>query len=469
MLRRTLPALVLLGCGARTGLQQPDAGWDVPRANVFDVIDGSTPDVTDAVTPRDRPDAVDACVPVRDRCGDVERCGDGADDDCDGQVDEGCTCVAGSVQPCFAGPPGRRGVGVCRDGTQVCLGSGAWGACLGGISPRADVCNGADNLCDGCSAQSDCEIQCPSPGDPRTPDALPLRAYPLRGTLFYPGVARRWAWSVEGGPCDRLSRRPSFTLAGADAADAVFTPRLSGDYRVTLAVTTLNNRELRCQWVVHAAGPGLRVEMCYPENESIDLDLFVHRPNNRDAWYPLGENVFRPTPNACGWHNCEASIRGTDASGAPVPRADWGYGASALSECVDGPQGDAWRALGQCANPRLDIDNNLSKATGLPENINIDRPRDGETFRVMVHNFTGTLARPLVNVYCDGRRVATYGEAPDLVARFAGDTNPRVGAMWRVADVTTRVRGGATTCEVTALHPAGTTRGYDVTYNDPRY
>jgi hypothetical protein len=249
----------------------------------------------------------------------------------------------------------------------------------------------------------------------------------------------------------------------------VFTPRLSGDYRVTLAVTTLNNRELRCQWVVHAAGPGLRVEMCYPENESIDLDLFVHRPNNRDAWYPLGENVFRPTPNACGWHNCEASIRGTDASGAPVPRADWGYGASALVECVDGPQGEAWRALGQCANPRLDIDNNLSKATGLPENINIDRPRDGETFRVMVHNFTGTVARPLVNVYCDGRRVATYGEAPDLVARFAGDTNPRVGAMWRVADVTTRVRDGATACEVTALHPPGMTRGYNVTYNDPRY
>ncbi len=188
---------MLLGCGARTGLQQPDAGWDVPRADAIDVIDGSTPDVPDVVTPRDRPDVVDACVPVRDRCGDVERCGDGADDDCDGQVDEGCPCVAGSVQPCFAGPPGRRGVGVCRDGTQVCLGSGAWGACLGGISPRADVCNGADNLCDGCSAQSDCEIQCPSPGDPRTPDALPLRAYPLRGTAVLSG--RGAALGVVGG------------------------------------------------------------------------------------------------------------------------------------------------------------------------------------------------------------------------------------------------------------------------------
>lgn len=457
MHRRLLPALLLLGCGARTGLRLPDASPDVP-------------DATDAVAPRDRPDVPDACVPVSDRCGAAEVCGNGSDDDCDGMADENCACEPGRVQPCFVGPPGRRGVGVCRDGAQVCLATRTWGACEGGITPRADVCNGADNLCDGCSAQTDCEIRCPSPGDPRTPDALPLRAYPLRGRDFYPGEARRWAWTVEGGPCDRLSRRPSFELQGASSADATFVPRLSGDYRVTLTVTTLNDRALRCQWIVHTAGPGLRVEMCYPENETIDLDLFVHRPGSRADWYPLGQDVFRPTVDACGWHNCEAMIRGRNAVGDPVARADWGYGASPLGECVDGPQGSAWRALGACANPRLDIDNNLSEGTGLPENINIDRPRDGETFRVMVHNFTGRIARPLVNVYCGGRRVATYGEAPDIVPRFTGDTNPRVGAMWRVADITTRVDArGETRCDVAGLRAPGDPRSYHVTYNDPRY
>ena len=116
----------------------------------------------------------------------------------------------------------------------------------------------------------------------------------------------------------------------------------------------------------------------------------------------------------CGWHNCEANIRGSSPlSGAPVPRADWGYGTSLLAECENGPQGDTWRALGACSNPRLDIDNNLSEGTGVPENINVDRPRDGETFRIMVQNFSGTRARPLVNVYCAGRRVATLGAPPD--------------------------------------------------------
>ena len=101
-------------------------------------------------------------------------------------------------------------------------------------------------------------------------------------------------------------------------------------------------------------------------------------------------------------------------------RADWGYANSDLSECVGGPQGSAWSSLGYCANPRLDIDNNLVQGTGLPENINVDVPRDGETFRIMVQNFTGLSANPIVNVYCGGQRVATYGAPPSVVTGFTG-------------------------------------------------
>jgi hypothetical protein len=374
------------------------------------------------------------------------------------------------------GPPGRRGVGACRDGAQTCGMDGTWGVCSGGIGPREDVCNGQDNLCNGCSQQQDCPILCPSPGDPRVLDGAPFRDYPLRGQDFYLGPARAWKWSVQGGPCDALTpSRPSFDIRNPMGPDATFFPRLSGDYTVTLNVVTGGGQALSCTWIIHVEGPGLRVEMCYPENTVNDLDLFLHDPRNREPWYPNGATAHHALPSSsCGWHNCEAKIRGRNPpfTGMLVPRADWGYARSPLAECENGPQGAAWRSLGFCANPRLDIDNNLDEGTGVPENINVDNPRNAETFRVMVENYSGTLSRPLVNVYCSGRRVATYGEAPNTVQGFQGrHGNESVGAMWRVADVTVRVDAAnrTTGCDVEPLHPPGTTRGYWITQDDPRY
>jgi hypothetical protein len=445
-----LPCLLLVlsqapGCGAKTGLLLPEPQDATPE-------DGS-------------------CVPVDDHCAAAETCGNGLDDDCNGKVDEGCTCTPGLVQPCFAGPPGRRHVGACSDGSQVCELTGRWGACAGGILPRVDVCNGADNLCNGCSQQRDCPIDCPSPGDSRVPDGAPFVVYPLRGGDFFYGDAKSWRWQVKGGPCDEIAT-PSFVLSDFAAKDATLFPRLSGDYTVTLTVVTAENKTLTCTWVVHIAGPGLRVELCYPESDTQDLDLFLHKPGSVMPWYPPGVTSFYPNPDSCGWFNCEGRIRGTDQAGKPVPRADWGYPSSPLAVCKDDAYADDWAALGHCANPRLDADNNLVEASGSPENINIDRPRENESFRVMVQNFTGKVARPMINIYCDGRRVATYGQAPDVVDRFEGTAGSSgIGAMWRVCDVTTHVdvTGATKRCDVQAVHPPGTASGYDVTYDDPRF
>ncbi len=498
MRARSVSLLLLLGaavsaCGARTALRIRDASVDAPsRPDVLAVMDAapemdvedvrdvaSEPDVVDVSDVVDVPDvrdvvdAADACVPVEDRCGPVEICGNGLDDNCDRTVDEGCACDPGMVQRCFGGPPGRRNIGICQDGTQTCLGTRQWGPCLGGIIPRPDECNGADNLCTGCSQRQSCPILCPTgDNDPRVPTGVPFREYPLRGTDFYRGSALSWRWGVQGGPCDRIpTASPSFELRSASSSSATFIPKLSGDYTVTLTVTTIEGRTYTCSWVVHVEGPGMRIEMCYPESSVSDLDLFIHSPRNRNAWYAsVGADAFEPTRDSCGWHNCEATIRGMDVGG-PIPRADWGYMQSPLSECVNGPQGSQWRDLGFCANPRLDIDNNLSEGTGLPENINVDQPGNNETFRVMVHNFTGTVARPLVNVYCSGRRVATFGAAPDEVPRFEGPRPDRtIGAMWRVADVTTRIDAmGRTNCVVTPLHPPASASGYWVTFGDGQY
>ena len=75
------------------------------------------------------------------------------DDDCDGEIDEGCTCIAGEMRPCYDGPPGTEGVGLCRGGTQTCFGDGEvsmWDGCSGAARPRDERCNnGEDDDCDG--------------------------------------------------------------------------------------------------------------------------------------------------------------------------------------------------------------------------------------------------------------------------------------------------------------------------------
>lgn len=72
-----------------------------------------------------------------------EICGNGVDDDCDGEVDEGCMCT-GTVRLC--GPPSQ---GSCQPGLQSCLEDGTWGGCAGAVEPVQEICGGGDEDCDG--------------------------------------------------------------------------------------------------------------------------------------------------------------------------------------------------------------------------------------------------------------------------------------------------------------------------------
>ncbi len=77
----------------------------------------------------------------------AEAC-DGTDDDCDGTVDEGCTCLDGQIQSCYTGSQETQGVGECHDGSQTCV-AGAWGPCTGDAKPSPEECDVKDNDCDG--------------------------------------------------------------------------------------------------------------------------------------------------------------------------------------------------------------------------------------------------------------------------------------------------------------------------------
>ncbi len=82
---------------------------------------------------------------------------DGVDDDCDGAVDEGCTCQNGQTQGCYTGPNGTQNVGICTGGTQTCSG-GQWGPCLGEVTPGSEACDTLDQDCDGNTAEGSCNL-----------------------------------------------------------------------------------------------------------------------------------------------------------------------------------------------------------------------------------------------------------------------------------------------------------------------
>ncbi len=73
-----------------------------------------------------------------------ELCGNQTDDDCDGEVNEGCACKPGEVQKCKA-DNGCAGIRSCAG---LPGGGTKWGKCLA-AKPTKDDCDGFDNDCDG--------------------------------------------------------------------------------------------------------------------------------------------------------------------------------------------------------------------------------------------------------------------------------------------------------------------------------
>ncbi|MFH2020971.1 MAG: MopE-related protein [archaeon] len=64
------------------------------------------------------------------------------DNDCDGLVDEGCTCKPGDIKECGSD------AGTCKKGTQACI-KFDWTDCTGFVGPSDELCDNKDNDCNG--------------------------------------------------------------------------------------------------------------------------------------------------------------------------------------------------------------------------------------------------------------------------------------------------------------------------------
>ena len=346
----------------------------------------------------------------------------------DGIGDEGCACDFGAVQRCYTGPPHTRGVGQCADGYQTCLNQAnpRWGPCLGSILPLAqETCDGRDNTCNGCADDGlvNCAegLSCP---DDET--VQPLRWHTLDARRFFDGAITNIRWTVTP-PENSNAGRPE----NPNIPQTRFYVDVSGDYLVQVQIIDDKGTTLGCAWRVTARGPGLRVELVWDTFRQVDMDLHLLRDVPGASFC---------TSNDCYYANC---VRGG---------VNWGY--------PDSPSTACGRA--RCPNPRLDIDN-ISGSD--PENINVDNPNDGDSFRVMVHMYSGSrLTNPVVSIYCGGGLSAVFGRAPDQVRMTQSGGSCR-GHTWRVADVVMRVHPGtgATTCDVNFL--PGSFNGYDVRTN----
>jgi DNA-binding beta-propeller fold protein YncE len=60
----------------------------------------------------------------------------------------GCPCRYADPIPCYEGPEGTQGIGLCSFGEQNCV-AGRWTECTGQHVPRTEICNRQDDDCDG--------------------------------------------------------------------------------------------------------------------------------------------------------------------------------------------------------------------------------------------------------------------------------------------------------------------------------
>ena len=201
--------------------------------------------------------------------------GNGFDDDCDGEVDEGCFCPANGVtKDCYLVPATQVSdvsnlpVGWCTNnakGSLDCAGGelATWSGVCRGAQPPAltDSCASGDYNCDGLNGNNAAEgcscpnnVQCPSSIITAAPYPNPSAIPMIDGSLWISDTAARgrtmnWTWTVLGGDCDNVLPNPTFAIYSSANSGT------SGARKGTRTGVRLDATQTPARYVVQAGSP----------------------------------------------------------------------------------------------------------------------------------------------------------------------------------------------------------------------
>ncbi len=388
--------------------------------------------------------------PCGSKCGPTELCDPahtGLDDNCNGDVDEGCPCTPGQVHWCFKGDPSYRGTPGCFDGSETCSELGQWGPCTGGVHAWPP---------------DDCFLN-------NTTECHAITAIPGATVDLKTGTGQFSVNAVPGSETYSVQCPMGVSQCPAVMPPENFSEIQSGQYTVTYTKMVAGDpNPISCTFPLFIGDIGLRVELSWehhPTDDGVDLDLHVHQPQNTQPW-----GISPGEPQDCTWSSCKIDqIQFNDpvvpqwwptTNMQPMP-CNWDIQTSAQSlnnSCYNDPRGvgEEWQLLGKgCHNPRSDIDNITCDDTVTdptdpnwcgPEVINVDYPPLQQWFRVAVHYYYNHAEtydiHPEIKIFCNGALSADWGPhgfyVPETPPTFESADGAGTGSgnrFWIVGDV----------------------------------